>query len=285
MIFALIVTVLAFSSVNGIQTTSGNTCTIPFIYQNVEYNSCILRGMSKPWCVTGPKTYKSGSGLWEYCCPSLSGCNLDCSNRGGFVVANNCKTCQCKEKAPTGSSADILVFRQREGCGGDPGTIWAGSSSDSSTPDMASCNWKSPLVEKWGSLKIYRVFLAFYNNKGEEQKRVVFNGWSSDKNNWFIKSRIIQSSWSDLGKGSTTNFDSIDGWKFENKQRSFYFNKNFGGCDKDAGWFGVTSGGETCFYDAGPLPVILYASTNGASLCGEYNRAAEFRIYVKRIPQ
>ncbi|XP_035677290.1 uncharacterized protein LOC118416308 [Branchiostoma floridae] len=78
-----------------------------------------------------------------------------------------------------------------------------------------------------------------------EIRDLIFNGTGSNKDNWFSKSRLISSPWTDL-KTEQTNYFSIAGSAHPHSSRRYYrrffINRNYGGCPADRGWLVVLDG-------------------------------------------
>ena len=72
------------------------------------------------------------------------------------------------------------------------------------------------------------------------QKELLFNAVGTDKLNWFSVDKLVSSSWTDI-KSERRNYFSIQGGCSGGNCRSFFINRNYGGCGVDAGWL-VTAG-------------------------------------------
>ena len=72
------------------------------------------------------------------------------------------------------------------------------------------------------------------------QKELLFNAVGTDKLNWFSVDKLVSSSWTDI-KSERRNYFSIQGGCSGGNCRSFFINRNYGGCEVDAGWL-VTAG-------------------------------------------
>eukprot|EP00058_Branchiostoma_floridae_P027369 XP_002612860.1 hypothetical protein BRAFLDRAFT_67190 [Branchiostoma floridae] len=134
----------------------------------------------------------------------------------------------------------------------------------SAGPGQQVLHNKCPVVEQWGSLNIQRVKVVLENSSGNVE--LVFNGTNTDKFNWFSKSNLLSSPWSDIYT-ETQNVFSIQGIQHSNigiRSRSFYINRNWGGCDNDEGWLLVADLGQHggCPWEIVPddqLPYILFS--------------------------
>ena len=78
---------------------------------------------------------------------------------------------------------------------------------------------------------------------GVIKKQLLFDTTETDKLNWFSEGKLISSSWTDI-KTEPTNYFTIQG----DSPRNFYINRNYDGCDKDAGWL-VAGAGITCSWE------------------------------------
>ena len=90
---------------------------------------------------------------------------------------------------------------------------------------------------------------------GVSKKELLFNAAGSDKLNWFSEGKLISSSWTDI-KTEPGNYFSIQG----DSPRNFFISRNYGGCDKDAGWL-VAGAGIHCSWEtsAAHKNMILYS--------------------------
>ncbi|XP_035669067.1 uncharacterized protein LOC118411132 [Branchiostoma floridae] len=108
------------------------------------------------------------------------------------------------------------------------------------------------------------VKVVLENSSGNAE--LIFNGTNTDKFNWFSKSNLLSSPWSDIYT-ETQNVFSIQGIQHSNigiRSRSFYINRNWGGCDNDEGWLLVADLGE----NVGTAErMVIYIDTPGNVLC------------------
>ena len=72
------------------------------------------------------------------------------------------------------------------------------------------------------------------------QKELLFNAVGTDKLNWFSVDKLVSSSWTDI-KSERRNYFSIQGGCSGGNCRSFFINRNYGGCGVDAGWLVTAS--------------------------------------------
>ncbi|VDI36907.1 Hypothetical predicted protein [Mytilus galloprovincialis] len=71
-------------------------------------------------------------------------------------------------------------------------------------------HFKSDIINNWSSIGVDQVRLSVYVS-GIEQVFLLFNGSETNKTNWFNKSRLINSSYSDLNEQNIVSFFSVDG--------------------------------------------------------------------------
>ncbi|KAI8490241.1 hypothetical protein Bbelb_319790 [Branchiostoma belcheri] len=155
------------------------------------------------------------------------------------------------------------VFRILPGVGGVKARdVWtAGFATDFGSEPLLfpAAHYKSPLVEEWETLGVQLVKVSLYK-QGTEMLNLIFDGRNSDKLNWFSKRRLISSPWTDL-KTETTNYFSIPGEVGLSAPRSFYINRNYGGCPADNGWLVVVEGSTACEWETRDrrVPHILFS--------------------------
>ncbi|XP_078662610.1 uncharacterized protein LOC144906321 [Branchiostoma floridae x Branchiostoma belcheri] len=156
------------------------------------------------------------------------------------------------------------VFRILPGVGGVKARdVWtAGFATDFGSDPLLfpAAHYKSPLVEEWETLGVQLVKVSLYSYKqGTEVRNLIFDGRNSDKLSWFSQERLISSPWTDL-KTETTNYFSIPGDTNPDYPRSFFINRNYGGCPEDNGWLVVVEDG-VCEWETldQPAPRILFS--------------------------
>ncbi|XP_014662096.1 PREDICTED: uncharacterized protein LOC106805128 [Priapulus caudatus] len=123
----------------------------------------------------------------------------------------------------------------------------------------------------------------------EEVVFVDFNGVGSNKVNWFSQDRILRSSFSDLPYSASMNYASIAGSGAKG-QRRFFLQKNYGGCDVDAGWVVIADrlkpgGSDPCWWEQVKhveRPAFLYCPKESNCKNKEYVAADTFLILVQR---
>eukprot|EP00058_Branchiostoma_floridae_P011020 XP_002596508.1 hypothetical protein BRAFLDRAFT_73817 [Branchiostoma floridae] len=110
---------------------------------------------------------------------------------------------------------------------------------------------------------------------------LIFDGQSTDKFSWFSKSRLVSSPWNDIDT-EPQNYFSVEG--DASAKRSFYINRNYGGCGVDAGWLMVADEGpdgvctwERTSEDNAPLIMFSKQDTNAifASVIADCSTSAD----------
>ncbi|KAI8521502.1 hypothetical protein Bbelb_012560 [Branchiostoma belcheri] len=147
----------------------------------------------------------------------------------------------------------LEVFSTVKGTGQTVYDAW------SAGPDDQVLHNKCPVVEHWVSLNIQQVKVVLESSSGNLE--LIFDGQNTDKFNWFTKSRLVSSPWNDIDT-EPQNFFSIEG--DASAKRSFYINRNYGGCPVDAGWLMVADEGPdgVCTWERAPedqLPLIMFS--------------------------
>lgn len=100
-------------------------------------------------------------------------------------------------------------------------------------------HYKNRVVLYWSSFNPSQAKVVLYTGAAS-QKELLFNAVGTDKLNWFSVDKLVSSSWTDI-KSERRNFFSIQGGCSGGNCRSFFINRNYGGCGVDAGWL-VTAG-------------------------------------------
>ena len=98
-----------------------------------------------------------------------------------------------------------------------------------------------------------------------------FNTAGSDKLNWFSFPRLVDSPWTDIDTEPKNVFSiqGLDG-------RNFFINRNYGGCNVDAGWLVVTSPDTHCNWETRFLPrknVVIYSKLSGKTTWSDYSKS------------
>ena len=99
--------------------------------------------------------------------------------------------------------------------------------------------------------------IALYKRNGSDPETlsIVFNSANSDDKNWFSKSRIVHSPWTDL-ESERQNVFSIEGWC---NGREFYISKFHNYCSNDEGWLAIIS--SKCPWERRfPPSTVLYSN-------------------------
>eukprot|EP00118_Oscarella_pearsei_P008462 m.43707 g.43707 ORF g.43707 m.43707 type:complete len:221 (+) comp33463_c0_seq8:969-1631(+) len=115
------------------------------------------------------------------------------------------------------------------------------------------------LAENWRAFAAQEVHVVLYK-EGNEELRLVFDGRFTTHTNWFSKSRLVLSPYTDV-QSSTQNHFSLQGHQRSDLDRSFYINRNYGGCHIDQGWLVLTgsSKGPPCAWERGRNIKIMYS--------------------------
>ncbi|XP_059149557.1 uncharacterized protein LOC131936540 [Physella acuta] len=127
--------------------------------------------------------------------------------------------------------------------------------------NCASHYRNNEVFDNWNTVS--EVAFVVYSNY-TVVKEILFDAVGSTYMNWFDKSRVKFSSWDSLNT-ATTNFFSIKGETQFNDtvSRTFYINRNYGGCPADAGWFVVIdrANGKCGWEKFTTFPVFKYADS------------------------
>ncbi|XP_078381758.1 uncharacterized protein LOC144664478 isoform X1 [Oculina patagonica] len=154
-----------------------------------------------------------------------------------------------------------MVFKLVSGVSADVYQLW--SSEDSLNENNAEAlnvisslreHYKNRFVQNWQTVNPKEVRVALYTN-GSEVLSLFFDSVDADKENWFSKYRLTQAPWNDV-KSEPHNYFSIIGHPPE---RAFFINRNYGGCEVDAGWLLVSSDGKCAFEYRLPTIAIMYS--------------------------
>lgn len=145
-------------------------------------------------------------------------------------------------------------------------------------------HYRDPMVDHWELLNPSFVKLALYM-QSMEVAYVVFDGQGSDQMDWFSRSRLVASSWSDLIAQNTYNFFSIEGGHPDDDDyfRSFHINNEYEGCDGDIGHLAVLEHDAGCDWDhQTSYPQFIYSDMNGADRWNRltYGRADYMAVHV-----
>lgn len=186
-----------------------------------------------------------------------------------------------------------MIFRAQSGNGQNVYDAWRlGTGVTTVKPTSVgrsyASHYRDSRVAQWNSLSIRQVKFALYF-ENREVAFIIFDGTGSDYINWFDKTRVIASSYSDLTSTGTYNYFSFAGHERGNfHYRRFFVNKSYAGCPGDLGWLDVADVGTSgpCDMDKhAALPQFLYSSINAADQWerGRYGRADYMAIFVKTM--
>ena len=105
-------------------------------------------------------------------------------------------------------------------------------------------------------LMIFQVKVVLYKVEVEKVS-LKFDAKSSSYLNWFSASKLLSSPWTDV-KSERKNYFAIQGGCHP-VCRSFFINRNYGGCGADAGWLVIA--GKACAWEKkNSYPSILYST-------------------------
>ncbi|KAL9952121.1 hypothetical protein ACROYT_G039330 [Oculina patagonica] len=107
-------------------------------------------------------------------------------------------------------------------------------------------HYKNRVVMNWQNFNPTQAKVILYEG-AVAKKELVFDASGTDKLNWFSVEKLTNSPWTDV-KTEPRNYFSIRGDCSGANCRSFFINRNYDGCDVDAGWL-VTAGGPWCSWE------------------------------------
>ncbi|XP_062588741.1 uncharacterized protein LOC134250404 isoform X2 [Saccostrea cucullata] len=197
----------------------------------------------------------------------------------GANYHENDRVCEINTPGPQGIGQIIdrnetwtLYFRPN-GNGVGVKDTWLGTNT--STPSQDTCNsmtsracathYRNPKVDFWERLSILEVHLELYTG-GSRVAFVTFSGKGSNIKSWMSPERLLSSSWTTLNSSMTYFYFSVDG--HGSCARNFFIQRNYGGCENDAGWFvtldppGVCCAGS--WDDLSNKPTFMYSTVNDA---------------------
>ncbi|WAR07157.1 hypothetical protein MAR_017115 [Mya arenaria] len=181
-----------------------------------------------------------------------------------------------------------MVFRASAGNGQTVYEAWTKGTGTSTTKplDMARSYTthfrEANLDHSWTSLKIKHVKFALYKDN-IETAYIIFNGVGSTITSWFDKTKILESSWSDLTPSATFNFFSVIGADDGRVLRRFFINQKYAGCAGDVGHFAVVEEKGVCAMDKHVrYPQFVYSDMNSADVWerSQFEHADYLAIYV-----
>ena len=149
-----------------------------------------------------------------------------------------------------------------------------------------SSNYRHSMVENWANIGVKYVKYAYYENN-QEVAYVIFNAARSNIYSWFEKRHVIASSYSDLTANNFNYFSIAGDYRPRNRERRFFINTNYGGCDNDFGHLVISENeppNKLCNWDQHPkYPQFLYSKINSADYWNRrmFGRADYMAIFVK----
>jgi len=158
-----------------------------------------------------------------------------------------------------------LVYKLTSGVAGQGATLWTSTTPVNDEerallgPGKATKPYVSRIVTKLWNIRfpITEVRVSIVVGS-KEAKFFRFSGIGSSVVNWFDKSRILFSSYTDVGPTMTSNIFSIVG--DPTSHREWLVSKNYGGCDVDAGWLVADWAPDPCMWEGvHPATRVLYA--------------------------
>jgi hypothetical protein len=115
-----------------------------------------------------------------------------------------------------------------------------------------------------------------------EEAFVQFDVTTTTTLNWYRAARVLSSSWTDITI-EPHNYFSIEGDPVPG--RTWYINRNYGGCPNDRGWLMVDRPPDPCTFEIDALPAISihYAAalTVQNYQTGAFAEAEAFAVFVR----
>lgn len=180
-----------------------------------------------------------------------------------------------------------MVFRATSGNGVNAYEAWAtGKGASDEKPFTMERSYASHFrhryLDNWSNFDIKYVKFALYDHD-REVAYIIFNGVGSGINNWFSKTRVIASSYSDLTPSATYSQFSIEG---SHVHRRFLI-ATYAGCDGDTVHFATidNNAGTLCLWDNHPAyPQFLYSMVNKADYFNrrQFGRADYLAVFIKK---
>ncbi|XP_048251642.1 uncharacterized protein LOC124111859 isoform X1 [Haliotis rufescens] len=133
------------------------------------------------------------------------------------------------------------------------------------TSPRCHTHFKSRIVPMWeqANIKLVKVLLL---KDSQKKAYILFNGIGSTKTSWFSRSRVINSTWSDL-KTAPSNIFSIAGHQVLN--RRFFMSSIYNGCAGDYFWMDIIDNNQGimgCAWDKTTrFPKIIYSIKSTAA--------------------
>lgn len=156
-----------------------------------------------------------------------------------------------------------MVYKVTSGSSVSPSLLW--KSATPQNENVAAALTTTPftggyvnriVTNYWNTsgVNFNNVRLHLYSS-GSIQKFLKFNAIGTTKTNWYSLAAYVTSSWTDIPTVGQ-NFFNIGGE--ENYYRTFFINRNYGGCEVDAGWV-VGIMGSTCGWENRNKPAFIYS--------------------------
>lgn len=171
-----------------------------------------------------------------------------------------------------------MVFKAVAGFNFNPMDYWKSEinyGEHSSAPlDLTNSykpTYKNRLVNNWRMLSFKEVRVSLFTG-GKEDVHMVFDGEGSDNQSWYAKEKIIETQWRDINT-EKQNYFKLEGDQnqvYKDFSRTFYINRNYGGCHIDIGWFVVTTNGVCAWEKRFPHNSFLYSKKNTMVNWNEY---------------
>jgi len=181
-----------------------------------------------------------------------------------------------------------LVYKITSGVAASPAALWTSSGpvNDEQRSLLGTGRAEKPYVSRivtrlWNlgfPISEVRVSVVV---AGKEVKFFRFDGTGSSIVNWFDASRILFSSYTDVGAMMTKNIFSIAGDSSAN--REWFISRQYGGCEIDAGWLVADWAPDPCAWESAHAAMrVLYAPgmTSTTWLTGGA-RADALLVYVR----
>mgnify|MGYP001585238121 FL=1 len=153
-----------------------------------------------------------------------------------------------------------MAYKKSAGVAGDPYGSWLIGSFHAHDEDLLD---KVPADRDYANPSVIRAWSTFSEARVEiivgqtATRSLLFSTLGTTSTDWFVRSKLIQSPWSDLDSAGQNIFSMAGD---TSNRRSFFINRSYGGCSNDAGWLLAKGPPAGCGWEAG-FP-ILYAPGN-----------------------
>lgn len=180
-----------------------------------------------------------------------------------------------------------LVFKLTSGVAGNGAALWTSSApvNDEDRTLLGTGRASKPYVSRVVT-KLWNLGFAVSEVRvsivvgGREVKYFRFDGKGSSVVNWFDASRVASSSYTDVSAMMEKNHFSIAG--DASTHREWFINRNYGGCEIDAGWLVADWAPDPCPWEAAhPDTAILYAPGTTYTNWSSGARADAMLVYVR----